>query len=430
MSDLLRLKHLEHVADYEEGDKLIIKVRSRNPVPERQCCLFATMIKNGRKLGQRYRDEPIRRQTVRIEIDRQRYKCSACGKTGIYEALPDIDIRHDMTKKLLVRIQKDAVEWPFSHAAKINGVEAKQVERIFQDHADKVLKGYLPKLPRVLSMDEKVIRKKARFIIGDIENSAMLDMQMSRKKLDLNEYFALLPGRDDVEVICQDMWTTYRELNKGLFKNATVVIDKYHVQRTANKGVEAVRRLFQQDVSKAERIHLKNKQSVFLARWGTAKPRTINQLNALFTYFPVLKRVYEWKESYYEIYDAASKYEANEMMNQWLTDLPKDLHRPFKPARDALNNWRPWILNYWDHPYTNAYAESLNNLIGRMNMQGVGYSPETLRAKALLKHGVFGKTQWGEWVHIGREGSIPMMWDVGLGVPLSTLDADLEAGTF
>ena len=63
-------------------------------------------------------------------------------------------------------------------------------------------------------------------------------------------------------------------------------------------------------------------------------------------------------------------------------------------------------------------------------MQGVGYSPETLRAKALLKHGVFGKTQWGEWVHIGREGSVPMVWDVGLGVPLSTLEADLEAGTF
>lgn len=79
MSDLLRLKHLEHIADYEEGDDLIIKAKSKRSSPERQCCLLVNFVKNGRKT-MRFRDEPNRRQTVFIEIDRQRYKCKECGK--------------------------------------------------------------------------------------------------------------------------------------------------------------------------------------------------------------------------------------------------------------------------------------------------------------------------------------------------------------
>lgn len=429
MSDLLRLRHLEHVTDYEEGDDLIIKARSKRSSPERQCCLLVNFVKNGTKKGQRYRDEPIRRQTVYIEIDRQRYKCNECGKP-MYEGLPDIDTRHDMTKKLLRRIQKDAVEWPFNQAAQVNGVDAKQVERIFKDYAAKKLKGYVPPMPRVLGMDEKYIQKKARFIIGDIERGDMLDMQPSRRVLDLSRYFGAMPGRNHVEVVCQDMWKDYRGITKKLFPNAVTVIDKYHVQRTSNRGVEAIRRLFQQDVSKSERIHLKNKQKVFLARWETAKPFTRNQLTALFTFFPELKHAYEWKEAYYEIYDATSKAEASERMDQWLRDLPPAYRRPFKPSIDAINNWRPWILNYWDHLQTNAYVESLNNLIGRMNMQGVGYDLETLRAKALLKHGRIGEEIRLEITREGHGHGALRTRKFILGVPLSTLEADLAAGTF
>ncbi len=44
----------------------------------------------------------------------------------------------------------------------------------------------------------------------------------------------------------------------------------------------------------------------------------------------------------------------------------------------------PEILNYFQHPVTNAYTESLNNLIRVMNRLGRGYSFEALRAKILF----------------------------------------------
>lgn len=42
---------------------------------------------------------------------------------------------------------------------------------------------------------------------------------------------------------------------------------------------------------------------------------------------------------------------------------------------------------YFDHPITNAYSESLNNLIRVVNRVGHGYSFEALRAKILFTEG-------------------------------------------
>jgi transposase len=52
----------------------------------------------------------------------------------------------------------------------------------------------------------------------------------------------------------------------------------------------------------------------------------------------------------------------------------------------------PEILAYFDHPVTNAYTESLNNLIRVMNRLGRGYSFGALRAKIVFAEGAFKST--------------------------------------
>ncbi|MFX8262299.1 transposase, partial [Acinetobacter baumannii] len=58
----------------------------------------------------------------------------------------------------------------------------------------------------------------------------------------------------------------------------------------------------------------------------------------------------------------------------------------------AFTNWQPFILNYFEHPVTNAYTESLNSLIRVMNRLGRGYSFEALRAKILFTEGAHKKS--------------------------------------
>ena len=62
-----------------------------------------------------------------------------------------------------------------------------------------------------------------------------------------------------------------------------------------------------------------------------------------------------------------------------------------------------------------------------MNLQGVGYDLETLRAKALLKHGNIVYEISEGLTRAGRR--LPTRKRIN-GLSLSTLDADLEAGLF
>ena len=53
-----------------------------------------------------------------------------------------------------------------------------------------------------------------------------------------------------------------------------------------------------------------------------------------------------------------------------------------------MDNWSPYIFNYFDHRVTNALTESLNAGIREFDRAGRGYSFEALRAKVLFTRGI------------------------------------------
>lgn len=428
MTDLLRLKHLRAVDTYEEDGFLIVQAQSDRPHVPFGCCLFNSKDRNGTKTV-RFRDHAIQGQPVWLEIKRQRYRCTHCGQTS-YEDLPDIDTERRLTKRFRLHLAKQAVEHTFSDAARINGVHETLLRRVFEEYAARKLSGYVPPMPTVLGMDEIYLHRQARFVIGDVQNKVMLNMLPSRRDLNLRAYFGRIEGRERVEVVCQDMWKGYHTLTKAMFPKAVTVIDKYHVQRTANYGFEIVRKKLYQDISNKERVALKRKRAVFLARWNTCKPETRAMLTKLFGQYPILATAYDLKERFYDIYEAESRAAGEEAMSWWMASVPTELERHFKVSIDAINNWRPHILRYFEHRYTSGYVERLNGLIRTMDRNGAGYSFEVLRAKALLKHG-----QTGEEIRLGitkdgRGQAAMRTRRIILGAPLSTLEADLEAGTF
>lgn len=436
MTDLLRLDRLAVQDTREEDGALIITVASKAPTAPR-CCLDPDHRRYGTK-AIRFRDFTIQAQAVWLEVKRQRFRCDRCGAFP-YEDLPDFHTDYRVTNRFLTHLEKQAVRYPFTTAAQINGVHETLIRRVFDGLATRELSDYRVKLPRVLGMDEIHLHGRARFVLGDIENSRMLDMQASRRDFDLRRYFGPMMGRADVEVVCQDMWIGYRNITKAMFPRAVTVIDKYHVQRTANYGMEFVRRATYIGMTSEERRKLKRQKHLFLTRWDDAKETSRNRLLALFVEFPFLNTAYTLKEDFYDIYRCESRAAAEQAMTRWADSVPSELVRPFKPCLDAIKNWRPHILRYFEHPYTNAYVERMNGLIRTMNVQGTGYSFATLRAKALLKYGAFdtyrieptkrpvgtGIAHWS-----APEMDEPIDFRVFLGSDLATLGADLEAGTF
>jgi transposase len=104
--------------------------------------------------------------------------------------------------------------------------------------------------------------------------------------------------------------------------------------------------------------------------------------------FPILKTAHTCKETFFEIWSATTRDQAQVLYQIWQHDLPDELIPAFQPLLTALENWYTEIIAYFDHRISNGPTEALNGLIKLAQRMGRGYSFETIRAKILLTYGL------------------------------------------
>ena len=381
--DLLRLPHLIPVGSYEDNGDLIVQVAGAGLKPIR-CSLFCKLGPAGHRYA-RFRDHPIQEQPVWLEFGRQRWYCVPCKKTA-YDGNGDLDKNRRVTNRFLQAVALASINHSFITASVVNAVEETFVRRVFDDHAKARLEGYVPKMPPVLGIDEKEIDGTPCLVIGDIKGGRMLDMQPSRKNKDIQPYFRDFKDLANVEVVCQDMFRGYRSLTKKLLPQAVTVIDKWHVLRMADYGVSTIRRDIQNGLAQNDSRILKGKLKLFKYRWDNADQDARVRMNAVFSQHDILRRAYWFKERFYNLYDLDNRAAAEAEMTAWASSIDDDLVEAFKPIITAVGNWRPFMLNYFEHRYTNAYVEALNNCINKINAYGAGLDYKRIRAKAMLRY--------------------------------------------
>jgi transposase len=184
-----------------------------------------------------------------------------------------------------------------------------------------------------------------------------------------------------------EMWRPYKTAVNAVLPQATVVIDKFHIVKMANEALEKVRKSMRADLTIKQKRGLMHDRFVLLKRERDLTEKERFNLDGWVQNYPLLGEAYRLKEEFYEIYDAESIHDALAAYDSWFKSIPPELHEHFHDLTRAFQNWMPEILNYFQHPVTNAYTESLNNLIRVMNRLGRGYSFEALRAKILFTEG-------------------------------------------
>jgi len=185
------------------------------------------------------------------------------------------------------------------------------------------------------------------------------------------------------------MWRPYKDAVETVIPDAQIVIDKFHVVRMANEALERVRKSLREQLTPKQRRGLMHDRFVLLKRERDLNDKEAFLLDGWCQNYPELGLAYRQKEDFYAIYDAKSPDEAKALFNTWLRSMTPEISDAYSDLARAWMNWEPYICNYFNHPVTNAYTESLNNLIRVMNRLGRGYSFEALRAKILFSEGAF-----------------------------------------
>ena len=197
---------------------------------------------------QKIKHIPIGIYTTFLVLKKRRYACS-CGKR-FYENYSWLPKYQHMTKQLIKYICHKLRETvSYKHVASEANVSIPTVIRTF----NRINYAKPDTLPKVLCIDEfkgnaETGKYQCILVNGKKKYQRVIDILPDRKQSHLCEYFRSIPKkeRDKVEFFIQDMWEPYRDIAKTYFKNAKIIVDKYHFVRQVSWAIDRVRKRYKE----------------------------------------------------------------------------------------------------------------------------------------------------------------------------------------
>jgi transposase len=392
-SNILNLPAYTILGSSESDHDYHIRAETNSPIAKCEACKNSQIVGYGR-IEVLVHDLPMHGKRVGIYVDARRYRCKACGKTFM-ETLPAVNPSRWMTERLVKWIGEHSLTHTFVSIAEEIGVAEGTVRNVFSDYVNALERSVRFETPQWMGIDEIHIIRQPRAVISNLQNNTAVNLLPNRYKKTVASYLASLPGKEEVRYVAIDMWEPYKDAVQETLPGAIVVVDKFHVQRMGNQAFDEFRRSLNRsstaDSMRKRAAGAKKDAYVFRKRNRDLSDQERLILSGWLNSIPELAEAYRLKEAYYDIYEAPSREEALLRYQAWAQGVTPEFAPAFGAILTAWRNWQPYILSYFDHRITNAFTESLNNLIRVMNRLGRGYSFDALRAKILFSKGAYRK---------------------------------------
>lgn len=390
MEKLLKLPEFE-VTDFKQNEYdmgFYVQKKERPKVcPACGCYNPNLVIYKTRK--QTVRDLSIQGQRVALIISRRYYECRECNG-HFAEPLDCVDGSSRMTVRLRKDIANRAKSVPFSQIENDLQIARPTIRKAFLAEVQKLPTVSSMKTPSILGIDEICLmkddyhRKQPWAVIANGDENTVMELLRNRSKPTIIALLKSLKEPQNVKVVTMDMWSGYRNAVYEVLPNSAVVIDKFHVLKMATEQMDFVRR----QCSRTAPSELKRNKAVFLLREEKLSSHGRSIRDAWLMEYPVLSKTYELKESFFHIYDAPSRFAAENAFIDWKRSIPSDTeYNGFRMLARTVKRCHNEVFNYFDFPSTNAFVEGLNSVIRAISEQGRGYDFEVLRGKVLMTVG-------------------------------------------
>lgn len=320
------------------------------------------------------RDEPLRSQSLWLEVHKHRYFCRTCRKpftepTSLswprrrttYRLRKHVArLCHDMTD--LTRVRK--------RTSMSNGfiyqVYYAQVETRLKERRDSI------KWPTTLGIDEHFFSRSRGFteyvsVFTDLNKRKLFEVARGKDTRSLIEQLESIPGREQVREVVIDMSGTYRALARKLFPQAKIVADKFHVLRLLSPSIIKERRQAQGNIFDARirrRLLMNRYRLDYFER---------SDIDSFLQRYPALNALYRAKEKLHQIYRTHGYARAALSLDRLIGELKTQTLEPLLRLARTLTNWRNEILEYFRRKLTNAFTEQTNNRGKLVQKRGYGY---------------------------------------------------------
>lgn len=176
-----------------------------------------------------------------------------------------------------------------------------------------------------------------------------------------------------LKAVAIDMSHSYRKAVQECLPHVSIVYDHYHISALINRSVDDLRREQQRQLCGKEKQALKGSRFLLLRNYGKLDPDAQQRLQLLLDMNKPLFSMYTMKEQLRQFWECRNRQEARKYLWQWCFDALTSGVKQLVKVGLTLNSYREDILNYFDHPITNAVTEGINNKIKTLKRQAYGY---------------------------------------------------------
>lgn len=213
-----------------------------------------------------------------LELVGHKYQCLKCSRY-FNQRFPGILPRRRYTEAYRRQVclwHKDGICQ--STLAQGEQIGEATVERWYQQYLVlKMAERKAEVCPRVLGIDEHFFSRKDGYAttLCNLQKHKVFDVVLGRSEVALESYFQSLKGKEEVQVVCMDLSSTYRSLIRKHMPQARIVADRFHVIRlvnhhflstwrqldpigSKNRGLLSLIRRHQENLSSDQKLRLKN----------------------------------------------------------------------------------------------------------------------------------------------------------------------------
>ena len=302
-----------------------------------------------------------------IEAALRRVDCPRCGSCPV-EQVPWAPPKSRFTYHF-----EDVVTWLAQRMDKTASCElmgidwrtvGRIIERVVSRRKDPVDLTNL----QAISVDEISYRKGHRYLtlVVDIEKGRVIWGKEGKSSETHGAFFDEIGEEVTAKIkhCAIDMGAAYIKAVEERLPNATLIFDRFHVQRLMSDAVDEVRREQWRatESGSEERKALKHSRYALLKNPWNLTPKQEGTLATLQTSNKAIYRAYLMKEAFADIFrHLFTVRTARKKFNEWISWASRSRLEPFVRAARTVKKHFRGILAYFETGYTTSMSEGFNN---------------------------------------------------------------------
>lgn len=370
-----------------ENEHLVISIQRR--FRSLTCPVCATRVRGRfQETTRRWRHLAIWGHPTVLEGPIRRLRCPTCAAVRT-EAVPWARPRSAFTRHFEDAVGFLAQQLNHTEIAAMTGIAWVTVGSIARRLVAEKLDATRFEDLRRIGVDEISYRRHHRYltIVVDHDRDRVVWVGVGKSAETLAGFFQAL-GRErsaQLAVVSIDMSAAYEGAVREAAPQARIVFDRFHVVRLANDALDTVRRAEVAKLAPTDRPALKGTRWALLKRPEHRTTAEDAQLAAIARANQPLYRAHLLKESFLDIWEADTRAEAAERLDQWRAWAARSRLPSFVKLARTVTAHLEGILEFFEMRLTNARLEGMNNKIRLLNHRAFGFhTPDPLIATIYL----------------------------------------------